>query len=69
MSEAARLAREGRTLGAYVLIAPGLYDRPAGCLFAPRCAHAQADCQQSRPALHALQHGQICCHHPLEAAA
>ena len=48
---------------------PGLYDRPAGCLFAPRCAHAQADCQQSRPALHALQHGQICCHHPLEAAA
>ncbi len=48
---------------------PGLYDRPAGCLFAPRCAHAQVDCQQSRPALHTLQHGQICCHHPLEAAA
>jgi len=48
---------------------PGLYDRPTGCLFAPRCAHAQADCQQNRPALHPLQQGQVCCRHPLEAAA
>ena len=47
---------------------PGLYDRPTGCLFAPRCTHAQDDCQSLRPALRAWQDGRVCCHHPLENA-
>ena len=32
-------------------VVPGLYDRPAGCLFAPRCRDATARCQAQRPAL------------------
>jgi dipeptide transport system ATP-binding protein len=29
---------------------PGRYDRPAGCLFAPRCEHAQPRCRSEQPA-------------------
>ena len=32
-------------------VVPGINDRPQGCLFHPRCAHAQKDCRASRPAL------------------
>ena len=32
---------------------PGLHDRPQGCLFAPRCSYAQAQCHSQRPALRA----------------
>jgi dipeptide transport system ATP-binding protein len=45
---------------------PGLYDRPTGCLFAPRCAHALDDCRGARPALRPWHDGRVCCHHPLE---
>jgi len=44
---------------------PGLYDRPAGCLFAPRCRYANAHCREQRPALRSWQDGQVCCHTPL----
>jgi dipeptide transport system ATP-binding protein len=47
---------------------PGLYDRPTGCLFAPRCTHAVDDCRSLRPALRDWQDGRVCCHHPLENA-
>jgi dipeptide transport system ATP-binding protein len=30
---------------------PGRDDRPAGCLFAPRCKYAVDDCLKGRPAL------------------
>ncbi len=30
---------------------PGLYDRPTGCLFAPRCAYANDHCRSQRPPL------------------
>ncbi|MEZ5450619.1 MAG: ABC transporter ATP-binding protein [Thiolinea sp.] len=30
-------------------IVPGQHDRPAGCLFAPRCSKAQQRCQQEQP--------------------
>lgn len=33
---------------------PGKDDRPAGCLFAPRCAYVEEACRTSRPALRAL---------------
>jgi dipeptide transport system ATP-binding protein len=30
---------------------PGVDDRPAGCLFSPRCAYADDRCRRERPAL------------------
>jgi dipeptide transport system ATP-binding protein len=36
---------------------PGRHDRPAGCLFAPRCAYAEAACNAARPALEVLPDG------------
>jgi dipeptide transport system ATP-binding protein len=57
---------------------PGLYDRPAGCLFAPRCSYATGRCQNDRPLLAACHQptsgdsvnlqdarGQVRCHYPL----
>jgi dipeptide transport system ATP-binding protein len=49
----ARLA----TLGGVI---PGTLDRPAGCLLAPRCMHADAQCRASRPMLA----GGVRCFHP-----
>jgi dipeptide transport system ATP-binding protein len=43
---------------------PGLFDRPSGCLFAPRCAHAQESQCNSRPELRAWQDGKVRCHFP-----
>jgi dipeptide transport system ATP-binding protein len=45
-------------------LVPGLHDRPAGCLFAPRCAYATAACRE-RPALRHWQDGLVRCHYPL----
>jgi dipeptide transport system ATP-binding protein len=47
---------------------PGLYDRPDGCLFAPRCNYRQAACEH-RPALQQMPAGAVRCHFPLIAAA
>ena len=44
---------------------PGLYDRPTGCLFAPRCVYATAHCRNERPMLRAWQGGLVRCHYPL----
>ncbi len=46
---------------------PGLYDRPAGCLFAPRCGYADDHCRASRPALRDWQSGLVRCHFPLQS--
>ena len=46
-------------------VVPGLYDRPAGCLFAPRCTYATANACQTRPAMRPWQDGQVRCHFPL----
>jgi dipeptide transport system ATP-binding protein len=47
---------------------PGLYDRPAGCLFAPRCSYRQANCAQ-RPSLQQSADGAVRCHFPLQQRA
>ncbi len=47
---------------------PGLYDRPAGCLFAPRCAYAQDSRCATRPALRTQGGGSVRCHFPLQAS-
>jgi dipeptide transport system ATP-binding protein len=44
---------------------PGLYDRPSGCLFAPRCGYAQESCRARRPALASLGQGAVRCHFAL----
>jgi len=43
---------------------PGLYDRPQGCLFGPRCAYANTGFCQTRPALRSWQEGSVRCHYP-----
>jgi dipeptide transport system ATP-binding protein len=48
---------------------PGLYDRPVGCLFAPRCEHAQHGTCQARPPLRASSDGAVRCHFPLAGPA
>ena len=44
-------SRGARRLSALPGIVPGAQDRPSGCLLAPRCAYAQAQCLSSRPAV------------------
>ena len=46
-------------------VVPGLYDRPAGCLFAPRCSIARAGVCDDRPDLKACERGLVRCHFPL----
>jgi dipeptide transport system ATP-binding protein len=46
-------------------VVPGIDDRPAGCLFAPRCAFAVERCWQDRPALAPDGDGRVRCHRPL----
>ena len=46
---------------------PGLFDRPTGCLFAPRCGYANERCRSERPALRDWQGAALCCHLPLAA--
>jgi len=46
-------------------VVPGLYDRPKGCLFGPRCAYATEHSRNARPDLRPWAGGQIRCHYPL----
>jgi dipeptide transport system ATP-binding protein len=46
-------------------LVPGLYDRPEGCLFAPRCTYASDPSCQRRPELRPWEGGRIRCHFPL----
>ena len=40
-----------RRLDALPGVVPGRFDRPSGCLFAPRCDAAQSRCRAERPAM------------------
>ncbi len=40
---------------------PGQFDRPAGCLFSPRCTYADDKCRREPPA----PAGNVLCHYPL----
>jgi dipeptide transport system ATP-binding protein len=46
-------------------VVPGLYDRPRGCLFSPRCAYATEHSRAVRPDLRPWAGGHIRCHYPL----
>ncbi|NML42195.1 ABC transporter ATP-binding protein [Ramlibacter sp. G-1-2-2] len=55
----------GHRLATIPGVVPGVFDRPIGCLFAPRCAYATAHCTTVRPLLRDWQGGQVRCHYPL----
>jgi dipeptide transport system ATP-binding protein len=59
-----RTAGEGR-LATIPGVVPGLHDRPAGCLFAPRCGYATAHSRAVRPELRDWMGGQVRCHYAL----
>lgn len=42
-------------------IVPGSYDRPSGCLLAPRCPYVQPQCLNQRPELRASDLGAVRC--------
>ena len=44
---------------------PGLFDRPRGCLFEPRCAYASERARIERPLLRDWHGGQVRCHQPM----
>jgi dipeptide transport system ATP-binding protein len=49
-------------------VVPGAYDRPRGCLLAPRCTYAASRCHAERPTLERAAHGEVRCFFPLAAA-
>ena len=56
---------EGGRLATIPGVVPGLYDRPKGCLFSPRCTYATEHSRTVRPALKPWAGGHIRCHYPL----
>jgi len=50
-------------------VVPGAGDRPAGCLFHPRCDLATDLCRTTPPALSSDQSGRVRCHTPLNRNA
>jgi len=56
---------EGGRLATIPGVVPGLYDRPKGCLFSPRCAYATEHSRNVRPELRPWAGGKIRCHYPL----
>ena len=55
----------GHRLATIPGVVPGVFDRPTGCLFAPRCAYATAHSQTVRPELREWNGGEVRCHYPL----
>jgi dipeptide transport system ATP-binding protein len=54
-----------RRLPAIAGVVPGQFDRPAGCLFSPRCAFVQADCLTQSPPRASAELGRAKCITPL----
>jgi dipeptide transport system ATP-binding protein len=54
-----------RRLPAIPGVVPGQFDRPAGCMFEPRCAHATERCQRQAPPAAPAALGRALCHTPL----
>ncbi|SIO12634.1 dipeptide transport system ATP-binding protein [Rhodovulum sp. ES.010] len=46
-------------------VVPGQFDRPRGCLFAPRCQYADETCRQVPPVVQPPGLGWARCHYPL----
>jgi len=61
-------AADKRRLATIPGVVPGAYDRPDGCLFSPRCAHADAACRAAVPPLVTVGPGTARCIRPLDEA-
>jgi len=60
----------GRRLPTIPGVVPGQGDRPPGCLFNPRCAHAADLCRREPPSLAEDAEGRaVRCHFPLDVSA
>jgi dipeptide transport system ATP-binding protein len=46
-------------------VVPGVFDRPTGCLFSPRCRFATERCVETRPEQASRAFGEALCHYPL----
>jgi dipeptide transport system ATP-binding protein len=55
----------GRKLPAIAGVVPGQFDRPAGCLFTPRCRFATGLCAEQVPPQQGVEAGLALCHYPL----
>jgi dipeptide transport system ATP-binding protein len=56
---------DGERLATIPGIVPGLFDRPKGCLFAPRCMYATEHSRTVQPELREWKGGHVRCHYPL----
>jgi dipeptide transport system ATP-binding protein len=54
-----------RRLPAIIGVVPGQFDRPKGCLFAPRCSHVFELCHKRAPVPASTELGRALCHTPL----
>jgi dipeptide transport system ATP-binding protein len=57
----------GRLLPTIPGVVPGVLDRPAGCLFSPRCPNATEHCRRVQPPFGEGPRGRVRCHYPLTA--
>lgn len=60
---------EGGILPSIPGVVPGLFDRPRGCLFSPRCRFATDRCASVAPESAGPQFGHALCHYPLADGA
>jgi dipeptide transport system ATP-binding protein len=58
---------QGSRLSAIPGVVPGLFDRPTGCLFNPRCTRADDRCRTISPARQGPDLGEALCHYPVMA--
>ncbi|HEY2561069.1 MAG TPA: oligopeptide/dipeptide ABC transporter ATP-binding protein [Caldimonas sp.] len=56
-----------RRLASLPGVVPGAFDRPSGCLFAPRCPYVRDRCRGERPPLFAVEASLARCYYPLAA--
>ncbi len=49
-------------------VVPGMYDRPSGCLFNPRCEYSDSRCVAEAPPLREAGDAIVRCHYPLGSA-
>lgn len=59
----------GRRLPSIPGVVPGQFDRPPGCLFAPRCTYATDKCNAEEPVKASKSLGQALCHYPIDTRA
>jgi dipeptide transport system ATP-binding protein len=55
----------GRKLPSIGGVVPGLFDRPQGCLFSPRCRYTTPRCIEKVPPVQGARAGYALCHYPL----